>query len=153
MKRVSIRIDTLVKAERYRISRTMANIESVTNNLKESNEKITNILDNVSQISDSLSRVDFIGTVAKAQSSLEEVNMILYDVQNGDGTLTHLIQDSTMYFQINEMLEESTRLVENIKTHPNRYLQFSIFGSRDRSLLDARDERMLKKFATDSLHQ
>ena len=79
--------------------------------------------------------------------------MILYDVQNGDGTLTHLIQDSTMYFQINEMLEESTRLVENIKTHPNRYLQFSIFGSRDRSLLDARDERMLKKFATDSLHQ
>ena len=51
------------------------------------------------------------------------------------------------------MLEESTRLVENIKTHPNRYLQFSIFGSRDRSLLDARDERMLKKFATDSLHQ
>jgi len=151
--RVSIRIDTLVKAERYRISRTMANIESVTNNLKESNEKITNILDNVSQISDSLSRVDFIGTVAKAQSSLEEVNMILYDVQNGDGTLTHLIQDSTMYFQINEMLEESTRLVENIKTHPNRYLQFSIFGSRDRSLLDARDERMLKKFATDSLHQ
>ena len=131
----------------------MANIESVTNNLKESNEKITKILDNVSQISDSLSRVDFIGTVAKAQSSLEQVNMILYDVQNGDGTLTHLIQDSTMYFQINEMLEESTRLVENIKTHPNRYLQFSIFGSRDRSLLDARDERMLKKFATDSLHQ
>lgn len=151
--RVSIRIDTLVKAERYRISKTMANIESVTNNLKESNEKITKILDNVSQISDSLSRVDFIGTVAKAQSSLEQVNMILYDVQNGDGTLTHLIQDSTMYFQINEMLEESTRLVENIKTHPNRYLQFSIFGSRDRSLLDARDERMLKKFATDSLHQ
>ena len=56
-----------------------------------------------------------------------------------------------MYFQINEMLTEATRLIENIKTHPNRYLQFSIFGGRDKSILDARDEKMLKKFAKDSL--
>ena len=79
--------------------------------------------------------------------------MILYDVQNGDGTINHLLKDSTMYVQINQMLEEATRLIENIKTHPNRYLQFSVFGSRDKSLLDAKDEKMLKKFALDSLYK
>tara|TARA_B100001093_G_scaffold453792_1_gene462690 strand:+ start:12907 stop:13932 length:1026 start_codon:yes stop_codon:yes gene_type:complete len=150
--RVSLRIDTLIKSERYRISKILANVESVTGNLKESNEQISKILDNVVQISDSLKKVDIIGTIDKAKSSLEQVDMILYDVQNGDGTINHLLKDSTMYVQINQMLEEATRLIENIKTHPNRYLQFSVFGSRDKSLLDAKDEKMLKKFALDSLY-
>lgn len=149
--RVSLRIDTLIKAEKYKISRILANVESVTGNLKESNKEIKNVLENVAAITDSLSKSDIIGTINKVRSSLEEVNMILYDVQHGDGTLTHLIQDSTMYFQINQMLDEATRLIENVKTHPNRYVQFSLFGGKNKSILDARDEKLLKKFSKDSL--
>jgi hypothetical protein len=49
------------------------------------------------------------------------------------------------------MIDEATRLVENIKTEPKRYVQFSIFGKKDKSILDSRDEKLLKKFAVDSL--
>lgn len=149
--RVSLNLDTLIKSQKYRIGEILYNVESITDNLKESNDQISNLISNTAQITDTLARVDFVGTVDIAKKSLEEVNLILYDLQHGDGTLTHLIKDSTMYFQINEMLTEATRLIENIKTHPNRYLQFSIFGGRDKSILDARDEKMLKKFAKDSL--
>jgi phospholipid/cholesterol/gamma-HCH transport system substrate-binding protein len=149
--RVSLRIDTLIKSEKYRISKILTNVESVTANLKESNEEITSVLANVAQISDSLSKTDIVGTIESARSSLEQVSMILYDIQNGDGTLTHLIKDSTMYFHVNEMLVEATRLLENVKTHPNRYVKFSLFGGKNKSILDSRDEKMLKKFAKDSL--
>ena len=149
--RVSLNLDTLIKSQKYRIGEILYNVESITDNLKESNDQISNLISNTAQITDTLAKVDFVGTVDKAKKSLDEANLILYDLQHGDGTLTHLIQDSTMYFQINEMLSEATRLIENIKTHPNRYLQFSIFGGRDKSILDARDEKMLKKFAKDSL--
>ena len=150
--RVSVRIDTLIKSERYRISRIMANVESVTSNLKESNQEITSILANVTKISDSISKSDLIGTINKAENSLDEVSMILYDVQHGDGTLTHLIKDSTMYIEVNEMIEEATRLIENIKTQPKRYLHFSAFGKKHKSLLDTKDEKLLKKFIQDSLN-
>ena len=50
------------------------------------------------------------------------------------------------------MIYEATRLVENIKVHPNRYLQFSVFGGREKSRLDARDEKILKRFIKDSLN-
>ena len=53
--------------------------------------------------------------------------------------------------EFNLMLDEATRLVENIKVHPNRYLQFSVFGGKEKSRLDARDEKVLKKFIKDSL--
>ncbi len=149
--RVSLRVDTLIMAEKYRISKVLANVESITGNLKENNEEIKKVLFNVAEITDSLSKTDIVGTVDNIKSSLEKVNMILYDVQHGDGTLTHLIQDSSMYFQFVQMLDEATRLIENVKTHPNRYLQFSLFGGKNKSVLDARDEKLLKKFAKDSL--
>ena len=58
-----------------------------------------------------------------------------------------------MYNNVNLMLDEATRLIENIKTHPNRYLQFSVFGSKERGALDVRDEKILKKFVNDSLNR
>ncbi len=149
--RVSLRIDTLIKSEKYRISRVLQNIESITSNLNASNQQITALLSNVSKISDTLANVDFIGLVDNAKESLDEVNTVLYDIQHGDGSLTHLLQDSSLYNRVDDMVDEATRLVENIKTHPNRYLQFSVFGSRDKSLLDSRDEKTLKKFVSDSL--
>ena len=150
--RVSIRVDTLIKNERFRISKILNNVASVTTNLKESNEEIANILKNVSEISDTLSKVDMVGTIENAKSSLEEVNAILYDVQHGDGTLTHLIQDSTLYHQVDDMILEATRLIENIKTYPKKYVHFSIFGKKDKRILDSHDEKTLKKFLQDSLN-
>ena len=62
-----------------------------------------------------------------------------------------LINDSTVYLSVTQMIDEATRLVENIKTEPKRYVQFSIFGKKEKSILDSRDEKLLKKFAVDSL--
>ncbi|MBG15647.1 MAG: hypothetical protein CL853_04770 [Crocinitomicaceae bacterium] len=149
---VSLRIDTLIRSEKNRISRVLVNVESITNNLKQSNEAIEKTFSNLSQITDSLAVVDFVGTIDEAKSTLEMVNLLMDDIQNGDGTITHLIQDTLIYNNINLMLDEATRLVENIKVHPNRYLQFSVFGGREKSRLDARDEKILKRFIKDSLN-
>jgi phospholipid/cholesterol/gamma-HCH transport system substrate-binding protein len=152
LEKVSLEISSLVKSERSNISDIILNVKTITTNLKESNEVINKILQNASDLSDTLIASDISATIENAKESLKEVNLILYDIQHGDGTLTHLIKDSTMYYSVNIMLEEATRLIENIKTEPKRYVQFSIFGGKDKSILDSRDEKLLKKFAGDSLN-
>ena len=151
LEKVSIQIKSLIRSEKDNITQIVSNIETVTSNLKESNEAINKILSNTAKLSDSLVASDIKGTINNAKQSLEEVNMILYDIKNGDGTLTRLINDSTVYLSVTQMIDEATRLVENIKTEPKRYVQFSIFGKKDKSILDSRDEKLLKKFAVDSL--
>ena len=151
LEKVSLQIRSLIRSEKDNITQIVSNIETVTSNLKESNEAINKILSNTAQLSDSLVASDIKGTINNAKQSLEEVNMILYDIKNGDGTLTRLINDSTVYLSVTQMIDEATRLVENIKTEPKRYVQFSIFGKKDKSILDSRDEKLLKKFAVDSL--
>ena len=152
LEKVSLEISSLVKSERSNISDIVLNVKTITTNLKESNEVINKILQNASDLSDTLIASDISATIENAKESLKEVNLILYDIQHGDGTLSHLIKDSTMYYSVNIMLEEATRLIENIKTEPKRYVQFSIFGGKDKSILDSRDEKLLKKFAGDSLN-
>ena len=151
LEKVSLQIRSLIRSEKDNITQIVSNIETVTSNLKESNEAINKILSNTAKLSDSLVASDIKGTINNAKQSLEEVNMILYDIKNGDGTLTRLTNDSTVYLSVTQMIDEATRLVENIKTEPKRYVQFSIFGKKDKSILDSRDEKLLKKFAVDSL--
>ena len=152
LEKVSLQIRSLIRSEKDNITQIVSNIETVTSNLKESNEAINKILSNTAKLSDSLVASDIKGTINNAKQSLEEVNMILYDIKNGDGTLTRLINDSTVYLSVTQMIDEATRLVENIKTEPKRYVQFSIFGKKDKSILDSRDKKLLKKFAVDSLN-
>ena len=152
LEKVSLQISSLIRSEKENITQIVSNIKSLTSNLKESNDAINKTLDNTAQLSDSLLASDIKGTINNAKQSLEEVNMILYDIKNGDGTLTRLINDSTIYLSVTQMIDEASRLVENIKTEPKRYVQFSIFGKTDKSILDSRDEKLLKKFAVDSLN-
>ena len=151
LERVSLEISSLIRTEKQNISQIISNVNLITDNLKESNEVINQILENAADISDTLIASEINTTIEKAKESLEQVNLILYNIQNGDGTLTHLIKDSTMYLSVNKMIDEASRLIENIKTEPKRYVQFSIFGGKDKSILDSRDEKLLKKFAVDSL--
>jgi phospholipid/cholesterol/gamma-HCH transport system substrate-binding protein len=151
---ISNELDSLMitmSASRYKISSILTNMNSITGNLKESNEKITSIVANVNDITDSLKQVDLAGVVDNAKKALENVNIILDEIQNGDGTLTKLMKDSTMYENMNIMIEEAGRLVENIQEHPNRYLQFAIFGGKDKGFLTSKDEKIVKKWVKDTL--
>src|SRR5690606_23543801 len=142
----------VLKNNRHQITAILTNVNSITDNLKQSNAQITSIVNNLNTTSSNLAKVDIKPIIDKANSSLESVNLILDEIYNGNGTITKLMRDSLLYDNINEMILEATRLVENIKEHPNRYIQFSVFGSKDKGAkLDSGDEKRLKEFAKDSL--
>ena len=58
LERTSISLDTLMQNEKYVLARIFANIESITSNLKNNNEKIALIINNFSAISDSLQKAN-----------------------------------------------------------------------------------------------
>lgn len=137
---------------KYLITSTISNINSITGNLKESNQAITDLINNMNTVSGNLAKVDLQPTIDKTNQALTEVQLILDEIKNGDGTLTKLMQDSLLYDNVNEMIGTATMLVDNIMSHPNRYLQFSIFGGKDKGAnLPHEDEKRLKEFAKDSL--
>jgi len=139
-------VDNVVKGSTAEIKTTLANVASITENLKKSNEKVTNLISNFSDISDSLKGVDMAGTVAEAKAALAGVTKMMNEINNGDGSAHQLIYSDELVKNVNSMLEETERLVNNIKEHPKRYLQFAVFGGKDKGVkLDAVDEKKLRK--------
>ena len=120
-------MDTLVYGQRKRLERIMFNIESITENFRENDEAITNILSNFSLISDTLAKANLAGTLSKVNSVLSRVDAITTKIDNGTGSVGLLVNDNALYNNLNKSAAQLNALIEDLKLNPYRYVNFSIF--------------------------
>lgn len=145
-------LDSIVAENRFTFRNTMNKVSSITSNLQASNDEISNTIANLSAITDSIQAADLTQTIDNAKNALYETNEILTAINSQEGSLGQLIYNDSLVNNVNIMVDQAQRLVENIKDHPNRYLQFAVFGSKDKGMkLDSRDEKALRRFIKDSL--
>ena len=120
-------VDSMLIKERYRIHKLIANMESITANFKNNNKNVTELLGNLTQLTDSLNQVDFKGTADKVDSSLFAFNQILNQIENQEGTLGQLIYDDSLYNTLNRSTDFIGNLAQDLRVNPKRYLHFSVF--------------------------
>jgi len=120
-------IDTLVVEESFRISTILINLDSLTTTFRESRGNITTIIDNFEMISDSLAKSEIPGTFARLNKSLDNVQTILDKVNKGEGTLGMLMNDDSLYLELNRSATALDSLLVDIKRNPKKYVRFSLF--------------------------
>ncbi len=120
-------IDTLVDKESNRISSILTNIDSVTYMLKENRTSIANMITNLEQFSDTLANTDISSTIDHANKSLAQLQLLLTQINEGEGTLGMLMYNDTLYIEINKSAEELNKLLKDIRENPKRYVKFSLF--------------------------
>ena len=125
---ISYNIDTLISTQRNRLTIIFANIESITNNFKNNNSKLTNIINNFSNISDSISKANIIKTINNANDALKNFSDISEKINKGQGSLGLLINNDSLYKELNNSSKELNLLLEDIRLNPQRYIHFSVFG-------------------------
>jgi len=124
-------VDGLMGSERSRLSNIMSNLESITNNFKNNNEKINSILANLDNLSDDLSKTEIKATVDNANQAMKDFAAITTKINNGEGSLGLLIKDEKLYNNLNNASQNLDQLVEDLKNNPGKYLKISIFGKKD----------------------
>ncbi|MCD6366095.1 MAG: MCE family protein [Bacteroidales bacterium] len=127
LEETSLTMDTLMTTQRGKLSRIFTNIESISGNLKNNNEKLTNIINNFSAISDSLARIQFVAVMENAEKTLNQTNQIVEKINSGQGTIGMLINNDTLYNHLEKSAKDLDYLLEDIKQNPKRYLHFSVF--------------------------
>ena len=121
MSETMLKMDSLVDNNDERISRIIANFESISYNLKGSNSEVKNILTNFSAISDTLAK-------ANIATTLKNMETITTKINNGEGSIGLLMKDDQIYKNLEKTTKELADLIEDIKKHPSRYVNFSIIG-------------------------
>ncbi len=127
LEHTSSRMDTLITYETSRLSMIIEHIESISHNLDDNEENISNILTNFSTLSDSMAKADVAGTFMSVNRSMNDLQQILEKINDGEGTVGKLLQNDSLYFHLEKSAADLNRLLEDIKLHPKRYVKFSIF--------------------------
>ena len=130
------------------VSRTLKNLETTVANVKELSRtvkgksgEINDLMDNLSDFSSSLTDI-----ATKADTTLTDINKIvatvseadingvvtsfkelLDNVNDPDGSIGKLFNDSSVYNSVDSLLSDLNTLVRKIQENPKKYLKISVF--------------------------
>ena len=151
LQRTSFRIDTLVLEEKVRIGEILENINKLSVVLAANGGELNNIIKNFSQISDTLAKAKISETLLNANAALTTVNDMVEKINNGEGSLGMLINNPELYNKLESASTNLDLLMEDIRVNPNRYVQFSVFGRKNKSIELTKSElEQLKEYVKDS---
>ena len=126
------RVDTLVVAEREKFDAIINNMNGIVANIEQNNENITAILTNMNTLSDSLVEADLVGTINNAGKAMENVASVMQKIDNGEGTIGLLVNNDTLYNNLESATLELDLLLEDMRVNPKRYVHFSVFGKSEK---------------------
>lgn len=133
--------DKSIPATLHSVEKTTANLAIASAQMKNLMSKdipqLTNKLnvigDNFVAISNNLKELDYNGTFQKIDATLANVKTVTEKLNSKDNTVGLLLNDPNLYNNLNETTVNAASLLEDLKSHPKRYVHFSIFGKKDKS--------------------
>lgn len=129
----SASIQAMLNAQSGSIAKSMDNVASFTKNLSDNNEKITKVLANVEKTTDNFSKADISATVDKLKAAITNLNNILEKAGSQEGSLGKLLNDKTLYNNLTNTVRSANILMDDLRVHPKRYVNISVFGKKDKS--------------------
>ncbi len=129
---ITSELNYMLDSDKSKINKILSNVESITSNLRNHNEQISNILENFSSISDSLDQANIKSTIVNANKTLAEFSEISQKINRGEGTVGMLINNDSLYNNLNNLAADLDSLIVDLNENPKKYVHFSLFGKKDK---------------------
>lgn len=98
--------------------------------------KTNNICTNLETTTSNLNQIDMIGMAQKADATmngLQEMTFKMNTAMNSkDNSLGMLMNDNSIALHLDSTMQNSSKLLEDFRLHPKRYVHFSLFGKKDK---------------------
>ena len=132
--------DPAIPATLHNIENLTANLSAtsgqlqtlMSNDIPQLTGKLNTIGDNFVTISGNLKEIDYAAAMQKVDSTLANVKMITDKLGSKDNTIGLLLNDPSLYNNLNATTANAASLLEDLRLHPKRYVHFSLFGKKDK---------------------
>jgi phospholipid/cholesterol/gamma-HCH transport system substrate-binding protein len=126
-------IESMLQKQNGSIAQTANNLNSFTRNLSDNNKKINDIISNLDASTKQIKDADLEKTIKEIHAAMKELSIMLHNLNNGDGTVAKILNDKEVYQQLQGTIKSINTLVDDVKAHPKRYVNISIFGKKDKT--------------------
>lgn len=132
--------DPALAATLHNAEQVTANLNITTNELnklmKNDLPKITGNLvtmsEDINTITHNLKGIDYAATMSRIDSTLYNVQLLTNKLNSKDNTVGLLFNDPTLYNNLSTTTANAASLLEDLKSHPKRYVHFSLFGRKEK---------------------
>lgn len=133
------------------LAASMHNMEAVSADLKMTTARINGLLgkdvpqllaktnticSNLETTTNTFNQIDMLGMAQKADATLNGVQDMTFKLNTAmshkDNSLGMLMNDNSIVLHLDSTLINSSRLLEDFRLHPKRYVHFSLFGKKDK---------------------
>ena len=143
----SLVADLQLQVQGDHLKNTLSNVDRVTGDLtgvsadlkRVVNTQVPTIVNNadkafanLNEITSDLQKADLAATVARVDTAVDGINTFIADVRSQEGTLGQLIYNKSLYDHIDATVVSADSLLVDLKAHPKRYVQVSVFGKKDK---------------------
>ena len=125
LERISSDLNEVTSNQKKNLSASISNINDVTSNLKSNTIKLGVIMDNFSNFSDSLVKLEVNRTVNHLNTSISNLQSILSKIDTANGTIGKLVNDPLLYQNLANTSDNLNRLLVDFRLNPKRYVHFS----------------------------
>ena len=94
--------------------------------------KANGVLDNTNKLTGNLAALDIESTKQQVDQTIASVQQLTNKLNSKDNTLGLLMNDASLYNNLNTTMRSADTLLVNLREHPKRYVHFSIFGKKDK---------------------
>lgn len=144
LERASGSLQSMLAGNSGKLQDIFTHVESITGNLKNNNEKISNAIDNIAELSDSLAAIQLGTTLKKVDRAMGDFAEITGKISRGEGTLGLLVNNDSLHTQLITASGELDLLLNDMRTHPGRYLNFSLISRKQRSELSKKELEQIR---------
>ena len=95
-------------------------------------QKVDAVLGNTEQITSDIAKADIATTMKNISATLQNCRELTDKLNSNEGALGKFINDPSLYDNLNATMRDADSLMIDLKSHPKRYVHFSIFGRKDK---------------------
>ncbi len=123
----------MIKENRENFKVTMENLNGLTLNLKDASAELKPLLLNADVFLDSLNNLELSSTLESMSQSMDNLNLLLKNLNEGEGSMGKLLHDDSLYYYLTRTAADLDSLFIDLRENPSRYVQVSVFGKKDKT--------------------
>jgi phospholipid/cholesterol/gamma-HCH transport system substrate-binding protein len=120
----------LLDSETGVVAKTLNNLSSFIGGLAKNNDKIDSTLNNLDKTTANLVNLDLQGTLSTLNGTINSLKIAMDKINSENGTLGKLVNNASLYNNLNATSNKINLLLDDIRVHPKRYVSISVFGKK-----------------------
>ena len=125
-------LQLLLNMQNGALSSSLNNVSAFTANLNSNNEKLNSILENAKVASAKFADINLKNTLDTLNSAVINFKQGAEKINSKDGSIGLLLNDKTLYTNLEATTHKINILLDDIRVHPKRYVNISVFGKKDK---------------------